>query len=105
MGYDTEQCPQRGPGLSHRTEDGHECDFCGKLRILTAPSLVAWLKMLRGEPRKLIVSGEPVPKPVPPAEQPDDERPLGDFATLTSDQWHRAVVVRAYYERHPERRG
>ena len=60
-----------------------------------------WLRALGRKPitpRVVKVSGEPDC-------ETDEQEQLGDFAALTPDQWHRAILVRRYYERHPERRG
>ena len=49
-------------------------------------------------PRVVKVSGE--------TDEPDQSQTsLGDFAALTADQWHRAILVRSFIEKHPERWG
>lgn len=97
-----EQCPQRGPGLSHTFDDGLTCDTCGVAK--RAPTVAElWARMLQAgrhpvTPTVIKVSGEP-------QEQAPDLERLGDFAALTTEQWHRAVVVRSFYEKHRDRWG
>jgi hypothetical protein len=93
MAYDDEQCPSRGVGLKHVTDDGMTCDHCGKLRIGPAMTLLEWLRSLRGNaPAVMVVSGETAPS----------ERKSGDpdFALLSEHQWHALIVERRYHESH-----
>ena len=89
MAYDSEQCPSRGVGLQHITTDGWKCDHCGASRIGPAPSVLDWLKALRGNaPTVVVLSGE--------GRKPDDP----DFAALTEREWHALIVERRHHERH-----
>lgn len=95
-GYDQEQCPERGPGLVHKIEQGLTCAHCGKEKT-EGFTLADWFRAFRvNGPRVVKVSGEPEEP------EPTEDRLHGDFSVLTEYQWHRLEVERWYREHHPD---
>jgi hypothetical protein len=94
--YRDSHCPKRGIGLNHTTDGSSTCVFCG-LETYTrdgpgisgAYGMAAFLAHLRGYPQNKeddpSVDHEPVV--------------VGDYASLTEAQWHRAIIERGRYER------
>ena len=72
-----EQCPKRGPALTHSTADGSwKCVHCDQVTFIESDPIAA----LR-------------------AQYIADQGPLNaDFSKLSAEQWHRAVEVRHRYE-------
>ena len=83
-----DQCPKRGPGLSHRYRD-NICEMCGIARYWAW-----WQSMLAG------LKSQPARIPVPPTPE-EQGRSLGEFAALSAREWHALVVERRHWERHP----
>ncbi len=58
-----EQCPKRGPGLTHIVDGGVTCVHCGDMTYLSAGD---WLKQLRDA----VVKAEDIDPPGPEGPQP-----------------------------------
>ena len=79
-----EQCPQRGPALTHTTKEGTwVCQHCNQVTYSGSDPLAR----LRAQ----YVNGETYEEPPTSLN--------ADFSKLTQEQWHRAVIERARYER------
>lgn len=95
--FDDEQCPERGPGLNHKIDDGLLCAYCAKEKT-SGFTLADWLRAFRGPvtPRVIKVSGEK-----PQCEDDESDRvPDGFWTKLTERERHALQVERAYHERH-----
>lgn len=99
MGFDDEQCPDRGPGLRHRIVSGLVCDVCGKEKT-EGFTLADWLRAFRTgpvAPRVVKVSGE---KPPDCEDDEKDRVPDGFWTKLTERERHALLVERRYHESH-----
>lgn len=104
MAYDDEQCPSRGPGLKHATDNGRTCDECGKVRPNATPQYTEWFRRIieASKPKAVVLSGEAVPDKAPVPQDTEKAPEAERFKDLTERQWHALAVERDYWEAHPD---
>lgn len=76
----TEQCPERGAGLTHVVDGSWACEHCGVITYLPDDAM----SKLRAQFIEGLFQYE--------------DRVQADHSVLTEDQWHRAILVRSRYE-------